>query len=261
MANEPASHYTLAIVSGSLCFAVPLSLPCIAFSLQDFSPVPKLSTNDYLRLASTFHSLHAITARGIHVLPAVQKDRKGAAGAAAAAALAASQAPDALPRNQEGIQSIEARDFRLHCFQTLTGIKFLLVASPNFSATTLDKVLQGVSVVAARPALGPSISVRAYVIELESNRPVAHGLALVRCMSGVDLFCRYLNYSDYGQPTRAASGLQALLTRVALVASRRSASDVGRQTMLTVCLPLWVLPLCLCSVEESFLRAGDAHSH
>jgi hypothetical protein len=128
-------------------------------SLQDFSPVPKLSTNDYLRLASTFHSLHAITARGIHVLPAVQKDRKGAAGAAAAALAAA---PDALPRNQEGIQSIEARDFRLHCFQTLTGIKFLLVASPNFSATTLDKVLQGVSVACChRPGFGKQHAVSA----------------------------------------------------------------------------------------------------
>jgi len=104
---------------------------------KDFSPVPKLSTNDYLRLASTFHSLHAITARGVHVLPAL--DRKTAAAAAAAAS-----APDALPRPPEGMQSLEARDFRLQCFQTLTGIKFLLVASPNFSAATLDKLLQGV---------------------------------------------------------------------------------------------------------------------
>ncbi len=73
-------------------------VPCV----QDFSSVPKLSTNDYLRLASTFHSLHAITARGIHIVPA--QDRR-----TAAAAQAAAQAPDALPKNQEGIHSLEAK--------------------------------------------------------------------------------------------------------------------------------------------------------
>ena len=36
------------------------------------------------------------------------------------------------------------QDFRLQCFQTLTGLKFLLIASPNFSAPTLDKILQSV---------------------------------------------------------------------------------------------------------------------
>jgi hypothetical protein len=37
-------------------FAAPL--PSAA---QDLSPVPKLGGNEYLRLASTFHSLHAIS--------------------------------------------------------------------------------------------------------------------------------------------------------------------------------------------------------
>lgn len=59
--------------------------------------MPKLSTNDYLRLAATFHSLHVITARGIHVSPLNDPKRAAAAG------------PDALPRNQEGIQSLEAK--------------------------------------------------------------------------------------------------------------------------------------------------------
>lgn len=71
--------------------AMPIASP------QDFSTVPKLSTNDYLRLASTFHSLHAITARGIDVSPINDPKRAAAAG------------PDALPRNQEGIQSLEAK--------------------------------------------------------------------------------------------------------------------------------------------------------
>jgi hypothetical protein len=102
---------------------------------KDFTAVPKLSTNDYLRLASTFHSLHAITARGIHITPV--NDKK---------AQAMANMQDPLPRNQEGIQSLEAKDFRLQCYQTLTGLKFLLIASPNFSAATLEKILQSVSV-------------------------------------------------------------------------------------------------------------------
>jgi hypothetical protein len=65
---------------------------------KDFTPVPKLATNDYLRLAGTFHSLHAITARGIPVVPL--NDKKAAAQAGM---------QDALPKPLEGIQSLEAK--------------------------------------------------------------------------------------------------------------------------------------------------------
>nr|CCA19185.1 conserved hypothetical protein [Albugo laibachii Nc14] len=65
---------------------------------QDLSPAaPKLSSNDHLRLGSTFHSMHAI------------------------AALAA-------PVASGGINSLETDTFRLQCFQTLTGIKFFITA-------------------------------------------------------------------------------------------------------------------------------------
>jgi hypothetical protein len=154
---------------------------------QDFSPVPKLSTNDYLRLASTFHSLHAITARGLRVVPAASEKK--------AQQQAAQQSQsDALPRSQEGIQSLEAKDFRLQCFQTLTGLKFLLIASPNFSATTLEKILSAVSVtllaVLGCNAVGPlpNFSVG-----------VAQHLTVCVCMITAVMSCRYLNYTDFGQ--------------------------------------------------------------
>ncbi|CAI5742257.1 unnamed protein product [Hyaloperonospora brassicae] len=66
---------------------------------QDLSPAaPKLSSNDHLRLGSTFHSMHAI------------------------AALAA-------PTGSGGIDSLETGTFRLQCLQTPTGIKFFLTAA------------------------------------------------------------------------------------------------------------------------------------
>mmetsp|Transcript_32861 Transcript_32861/g.75151 ORF Transcript_32861/g.75151 Transcript_32861/m.75151 type:complete len:137 (-) Transcript_32861:42-452(-) len=80
---------------------------------RDFSPeAPKLSLNDMLRLVSTFHSIHAIAGR-ITPVP---------------------------PRN--GIELIETDTFRMQCYQTMTGLKFLLTADPH--AVGLDAVLHNV---------------------------------------------------------------------------------------------------------------------
>ncbi|TMW68355.1 hypothetical protein Poli38472_005823 [Pythium oligandrum] len=66
---------------------------------QDLShAAPKLSSNDHLRLGSTFHSMHAI------------------------AVLAA-------PVNSGGIESLETDTFRLQCYQTPTGIKFFITSA------------------------------------------------------------------------------------------------------------------------------------
>ncbi|ETI38645.1 hypothetical protein F441_15493 [Phytophthora nicotianae CJ01A1] len=79
---------------------------------QDLSPAaPKLSSNDHLRLGSTFHSMHAI------------------------AALAA-------PTNSGGIDSLETGTFRLQCLQTPTGIKFFITAA--LGTQDLDVALQTV---------------------------------------------------------------------------------------------------------------------
>lgn len=73
---------------------------------------PKLKVNDSLRLVSTFHSLHAIAGRIACVPP------------------------------RTGIELVETDTFRMHCYQSLTGLKFLLTADPN--ATNLESVLHQV---------------------------------------------------------------------------------------------------------------------
>lgn len=60
-----------------------------------------LNLNDTLRLASIWHSLHAIASQ-LSPVPGCT-----------------------------GIELLLADTFDLHCFQTLTGTKFLLVAEPN----------------------------------------------------------------------------------------------------------------------------------
>lgn len=66
---------------------------------RDFHPgLNKLSTNDYLVIAGTFHSVHAMTTR---VSPT---------------------------STSSGITSMETGKHSIYCFQTLTGTKFLLIA-------------------------------------------------------------------------------------------------------------------------------------
>ncbi|KZF23751.1 Sybindin-like protein [Xylona heveae TC161] len=66
----------------------------------------KLSVNDYLVLAGTFHGVHAIT-KNLCPLP---------------------RTPGQPPT---GIEVLESESFRLQCFQTLTGTKFLLFTEPH----------------------------------------------------------------------------------------------------------------------------------
>ncbi|XP_063222928.1 trafficking protein particle complex subunit 4 [Bacillus rossius redtenbacheri] len=62
---------------------------------------PRMTTNEKIFLASMFYPLFAI---------------------------ASQLSPE--PRSS-GIEVLEADTFRLHCFQTLTGVKFMVVAEPN----------------------------------------------------------------------------------------------------------------------------------
>eukprot|EP00752_Nemacystus_decipiens_P016409 g14666.t1 len=58
---------------------------------------PRLTSNDWLRLGSTFHSLHAIAAQ-------------------------------VAPVPSSGIEKLETDTFKLQSFQTLTGVKFVITA-------------------------------------------------------------------------------------------------------------------------------------
>ncbi|KAK3930522.1 Trafficking protein particle complex subunit 4 [Frankliniella fusca] len=68
---------------------------------------PKMSTNEKIFLASMFYPLFAI---------------------------ASQLSPQ--PRTS-GIQSLEADTFRLYCFQTLTGVKFILIVEPSQTGADL----------------------------------------------------------------------------------------------------------------------------
>ena len=72
---------------------------------------PNLNINDCLRLGSTFHGLHAITTQVAPILSL-------------------------------GIEKLETDLFKLQCFQSLTGTKFVVTASTG--TPDLDSFLQTV---------------------------------------------------------------------------------------------------------------------
>ncbi|KAG5355669.1 Trafficking protein particle complex subunit 4 [Yarrowia sp. B02] len=74
----------------------------------------KLSSNDYLVLAGTFHGVHAISAK----LSPIE--------------------------GSSGIQTMETEKYALTCFQTVTGIKFLLITDlrQQFVDSVLKRVYQ-----------------------------------------------------------------------------------------------------------------------
>lgn len=97
-----ATYYQLFIInrSGGLVYTKSLS-----------STAPNLSTNDCLRLGSTFHGLHAIATQ---IAPVVSM----------------------------GIERLETDNFTLQCFQTLTGVKFVITAAPG--TPDLDGLLRSI---------------------------------------------------------------------------------------------------------------------
>eukprot|EP00271_Cylindrocystis_brebissonii_P005618 TRINITY_DN1775_c0_g1_i2.p1 TRINITY_DN1775_c0_g1~~TRINITY_DN1775_c0_g1_i2.p1 ORF type:complete len:119 (+),score=20.57 TRINITY_DN1775_c0_g1_i2:174-530(+) len=78
---------------------------------KDFGSLAKLDINDSLRLASTWHGLHAI---------AMQLSPVPGGG---------------------GIEVLEAETFDLHCFQTITGTKFFMAVEPTMTGVE-DKLHQ-----------------------------------------------------------------------------------------------------------------------
>ncbi|KAI8813377.1 Sybindin-like protein [Cladochytrium replicatum] len=103
----------------------------------------KLSTNEYLVLAGTFHGVHAITSR-ISPVP-----------------------------NSTGIEMLQADTFKLHCFQTATGTKFLLAADPNHQ--NVDAALRRVYEVYAdyvmkNPFYTPEMPIRAELFDMGLQR-------------------------------------------------------------------------------------------
>jgi trafficking protein particle complex subunit 4 len=82
---------------------------------------PKISTNEWLRMGSTFASLHAIAAEA--ATPLRCPNNTNPMGA------------------DDGIEEINAAGLILRCLQTRTGIKFVLTAEPS-TDLNLDAVLR-----------------------------------------------------------------------------------------------------------------------
>jgi len=84
---------------------------------RDFAEgLNKLSINDYLVLAGTFHGVHAITSRLYPLQSNYSSNRNSTSGDR--------------PEPPSGLEVLETENFRLQCFQTLTGTKFLLFTEP-----------------------------------------------------------------------------------------------------------------------------------
>eukprot|EP00542_Grammatophora_oceanica_P018937 CAMPEP_0194049322 /NCGR_PEP_ID=MMETSP0009_2-20130614/30359_1 /TAXON_ID=210454 /ORGANISM="Grammatophora oceanica, Strain CCMP 410" /LENGTH=152 /DNA_ID=CAMNT_0038695447 /DNA_START=31 /DNA_END=489 /DNA_ORIENTATION=+ len=71
---------------------------------------PQIGTNEFLRMGSTFHSLHAIAAEACPLRLPGNKNEYGA---------------------DDGIEEIQAGGLILKCFQTRTGVKFVITAEPG----------------------------------------------------------------------------------------------------------------------------------
>ncbi|RAL13514.1 trafficking protein particle complex subunit 4 [Aspergillus homomorphus CBS 101889] len=123
---------------------------------REFQPgLRKLSTNDYLVLAGTFHGVHAITRTitpklpYLATTPASNTSTTTSSTPTSATALASpSGTTTPIPNTTStaatymypipgvaatGLDSLETDKFRLTCFQTLTGTKFLLFTDPHMA--------------------------------------------------------------------------------------------------------------------------------
>ncbi|KAI0599352.1 Sybindin-like protein [Biscogniauxia sp. FL1348] len=83
----------------------------------------QLNTNDYLVLAGTFHGVHAITARlsPVKAVQMQQNQQHQHTSSGTGGGVVPSR-----PEPPSGLEVLESENFRLQCFNTMTGTKFLL---------------------------------------------------------------------------------------------------------------------------------------
>lgn len=85
--------------------------------------IPKLSANEKIVLASMFHSMYAIAAIQL-------SGSKGKEGC------------KYKPPPSSGIEVLETENFRLNCFQTLTGVKFVVVSDLVAPSSAREQLLR-----------------------------------------------------------------------------------------------------------------------
>ncbi|KAM9904563.1 hypothetical protein OXX69_007506 [Metschnikowia pulcherrima] len=107
---------------------------------NDLNPgLARLSANDYLVLAGTLHGVHAISTRIRAADLMVPKDDTNSVNGEI---LSSGRAR--LPNtNTSGLQHVDTDLFSLYVFQTLTGLKFVIVTSPPKHAANARSGSQG----------------------------------------------------------------------------------------------------------------------
>lgn len=118
--------------SGGLIYQTDFPLPTPSTSTTTTaSQLNKLTANDYLVLAGTLHGVFAIASR---LTPTAVKLTKTAS---------------ALPSyTNSGLRCVETKEFNLYVYQTITGIKFLLVTTPtgadlNYATDVAETAMKG----------------------------------------------------------------------------------------------------------------------
>lgn len=109
----------------------------------DLNPgLNKLSANDYLVLAGTLHGVHAIASKlkSSGIVNDETNQINNATNNNNLIVNGKSQNPNT---NKSGLQSIETDFFNLYLFQTLTGIKFIIITSPNPVVHNLQPINDG----------------------------------------------------------------------------------------------------------------------
>ncbi|KAJ4372168.1 hypothetical protein N0V83_003941 [Neocucurbitaria cava] len=94
----------------------------LIYNREFHTGMSKLTSNDYLMLAGSFHGMHAITANISPVPPASNPSSSTSTS---------SQTPTTFPVRATGLEVLESSHFRIQCFQTQTGTKFLLFTEPQ----------------------------------------------------------------------------------------------------------------------------------
>ncbi|KAF2436483.1 Sybindin-like protein [Tothia fuscella] len=97
----------------------------LVYNREFHTGLAKLSSNDLLILAGTFHGVHAITRS---LIPSSLKP------------ISNPGTPQNFPQRPSGLEVLESSHFRLTCFQTLTGTKFLLFTEP--AQPNVDSVIK-----------------------------------------------------------------------------------------------------------------------
>lgn len=154
---------------------------------NDVNPeLNKLTANDYLVLAGTLHGVHAIasnltpsipqssgtTADTSFPAPGPEKTQSNATLISSGR----SQNPNS---NRTGLQSIETDCFNLYIFQTLTGVKFIIITSPN--------------------TIVHNVQILAVLLDIEDQiKNYNRGELVKQCQTANELFkLIYVAYSDY----------------------------------------------------------------